>query len=189
MAYVNPDTGLPEPNTLTRQCPDGVSCRHLLHHDCKKWCWRRDHNVARTPTGEWPESPLGFTIPDPRLPWDEYFLKAAEWASLRSSCPRARCGAAIVVDRRVITTGYNGSPPGDPHCFSDGCQMEDGHCQRAIHAEVNAITQASITSANIKGGTIYIYRDNIGGSVGAGACRECLKHIRAAGLIVYGDPS
>ena len=87
----------------------------------------------------------------------------------------------LVKERRIIATGYNGALAGEAHCTDVGCMMEDGHCQRAIHAEVNAIGQAAQFGVSIKGATLYIYREN-NTSVGAGACRECQKVIGASGI-------
>ena len=113
-----------------------------------------------------------------RLSWDEYFGEIARVTSLRSSCLRAKCGAVVVVDNRIVSTGYNGSPPGELHCIDIGCLMEDGHCQRSIHAEVNAIAQCPRL---LKDAVIYTYKNNTG-SVGFGPCRECMKVIKAAGI-------
>ena len=120
---------------------------------------------------------------NPRPGWSTYLMGFAIHASTRTSCPRATCGAAIVIDRRVIATGYNGAPAGHPHCIDAdvGCLMEDGHCQRALHAEVNAIGDAAARGVSVKGATMYIYRKNTT-SVGAGPCRECRKVLVAAGI-------
>ena len=80
-----------------------------------------------------------------RPSWDEYFLGIAEVVSRRSTCLRAACGAVLVVDGRVASTGYNGAPSGEPHCSREGCAEIDGHCQRAVHAELNALLWAHRT--------------------------------------------
>ncbi|MEJ2446489.1 MAG: hypothetical protein P8Y37_00895, partial [Anaerolineales bacterium] len=51
---------------------------------------------------------------------------------------------SIVQDKRILTTGYNGSPRGLPHCTEVGCLMDNGHCVRTLHAEQNAIIQAAL---------------------------------------------
>lgn len=112
-----------------------------------------------------------------RLSWDDYFLKVAKLVSERATCPRASCGAVIVKDNRIVATGYNGSPPGEPHCIDIGCIVVDDHCQRALHAEINAIAQVAVLGgSSTDGATIYIYGSN-GRSK---PCRECLKVIKAA---------
>lgn len=58
--------------------------------------------------------------------WDEYFLKIAEAVALRANCTRRKAGAVIVKHRRIVSTGYNGAPAGEPGCL-------DGHCPRGRH--------------------------------------------------------
>lgn len=100
----------------------------------------------------------------PRLSWDEYFMKLADIVGERGTCDRGRSGAVIVVNKRVLATGYVGSPPGMPHCDDVGHLMRDvideqgnksKHCVRTLHAEENAILQAAEYGIAIKGGTIY----------------------------------
>ena len=114
-----------------------------------------------------------------RPSWDDYFYNIAEIVSLRSTCLRARCGAVVSKNNRILGTGYNGSPPDEPHCIDEGCLMEDDHCQRSIHAEVNAIVHSQ---GDLNGASIYVYKNNIGDSIGFLPCRECLKVIRSAGI-------
>ncbi len=61
----------------------------------------------------------------------------------------------LVRDRRVIATGYNGSVPGDVHCEDAGCLMENGHCIRCVHAELNALLQCASSSQSSSGATLY----------------------------------
>ena len=61
-----------------------------------------------------------------RPDWDTYFLSLAKAVATRSTCPRASVGAVIVKDKRVLATGYNGAPLGEPHCTEVGCLMENG---------------------------------------------------------------
>ena len=76
-----------------------------------------------------------------REDWDGYFKAIARTVSTRSTCPRKQVGAVIVVNKRILATGYNGSPAGQPHCTDVGCNVVANHCTRAIHAEQNAIEQ------------------------------------------------
>lgn len=98
----------------------------------------------------------------------------------RSTCPRKSVGAVIVRDKTILSTGYNGSVRGLPHCDDSGCMMEDGHCVRTIHAEVNAIIQAAKNGTGIQGACIYIT---------ASPCWNCFKCIANAGItrIVFGE--
>nr|SFZ87925.1 dCMP deaminase; Late competence protein ComEB [Loigolactobacillus rennini] len=108
-----------------------------------------------------------------RMPWDQYFMAQAVLSSLRSTCPRATVGAAIVRDRRVIASGYNGSVSGDDHCIDVGCYLVDGHCLRTIHAEMNAILQCAKFGAATEGAAIYVTHF---------PCLQCTKMLIQAGI-------
>ena len=118
--------------------------------------------------------------PRPRASWDEYFMSIAQVVSTRSTCPRKYVGAVIVRNRTILSTGYNGSIRGMPHCSDVGHMMEDGHCVATIHAEANAIIQAARNGVNIDGATTYVT---------ASPCWNCFKQLANAGIvrIVYGE--
>lgn len=121
-------------------------------------------------------------ITDPKRPsWDQYFMGIAFEVARRSTCLRARVGAIIVRDKRILTTGYNGAPAGLSHCTEAGCLMIEGHCRRALHAELNAIVQAALHGVSVAGGTIYITHQ---------PCLVCAQMIINAGIrrVVYGGP-
>jgi len=99
-----------------------------------------------------------------RPSWDEYFLDLADAVSKRATCDRGRSGCVIVRDKRILVTGYVGSPAGFPHCDEVGHEIkktveEDGrvseHCVRTVHAEQNAICQAAKLGVSIDGATVY----------------------------------
>jgi len=99
-----------------------------------------------------------------RPSWDEYFMKIAEMVGSRGTCDRGRAGCVITRNRRIISTGYVGSPVGLPHCDEIGHEMhtvthEDGvqsrHCIRTAHAEQNAICEAARMGIALEGGTLY----------------------------------
>lgn len=115
---------------------------------------------------------------DKRPSWDEYFMGIALQVAKRSTCDRAHVGAVIVRDRRILTTGYNGSPSGLPHCDDVGHLLVNGHCVRTIHAEQNAIVQAAYLGVSVRGGTIYVTHQ---------PCLTCAKLIINAGIrrVVY----
>lgn len=115
-----------------------------------------------------------------RASWDEYFMNIAREVGTRSTCSRKHVGSVIVRDKTILSTGYNGSIRGLPHCDDDDHMMEDGHCVRTIHAEANAIIQAAKNGSAIEGGTIYVT---------ASPCWSCFKMIANAGIkrIVYGE--
>jgi dCMP deaminase len=113
-----------------------------------------------------------------RPSWNVYFLNIAREVAQRSTCERAQVGAVIVRDKRILTTGYNGSPRGLPHCTEVGCLMDNGHCVRTLHAEQNAIIQAALHGVITEGATIYVTHQ---------PCFNCAKTIINAGIseIVY----
>ncbi len=113
-----------------------------------------------------------------RPTWNEYFLNIAREVAQRSTCERAQVGAVIVKDKRILTTGYNGSPRGLSHCTEVGCLMDNGHCVRTLHAEQNAIIQAALHGVITEGATIYVTHQ---------PCFKCAKTIINAGIseIVY----
>jgi dCMP deaminase len=115
-----------------------------------------------------------------RSSWDEYFMDIARVVASRSTCERKQVGAVIVRDKTILSTGYNGSIRGLPHCTEVGHMMENGHCVATIHAEQNAIIQAAKNGVMIDQGTIYVT---------ASPCWSCFKSIANAGLrrIVYGE--
>ena len=82
-------------------------------------------------------------MPEKRLAWDEYFAAQALLIANRSTCKRAKVGAILVKDNKVISTGYNGSVSGTEHCIDHECLVIEGHCVRTLHAEVNAILQGA----------------------------------------------
>ena len=108
-----------------------------------------------------------------RPSWDEYFLKLAMLASERATCPRMHCGCVLVKDKYVLSTGYNGSLPGLPHCDDAGCLIVDNHCVRTNHAEMNAIAQAARHGISIDCATAYV--TNM-------PCTTCAKALLAAGI-------
>ncbi|HVB08756.1 MAG TPA: cytidine/deoxycytidylate deaminase family protein [Bacillota bacterium] len=116
-----------------------------------------------------------------RPSWDEYFIAMAELAATRSTCPRRQVGAVLVKGGRVIATGYNGAVRGGVHCTDAGCLMVDGHCVRAVHAELNAILQCAVTGTSSAGCTLFTT---------SFPCVACAKAIVQAGIVrvVYLSP-
>jgi dCMP deaminase len=98
-----------------------------------------------------------------RPTWDEYFMAIAEQVATRSTCLRRKVGAVLVVDKRLLATGYNGAPSGVPHCSESGCLREQmavpsgqrHELCRGLHAEQNAIVQAAKHGVSIGGATLY----------------------------------
>jgi len=117
-----------------------------------------------------------------RLSWDEYFLKIVDIVGSRGTCDRGRSGAILVKDKRILATGYVGSPVGIVHCDDVGHEMhtlteEDGtisrHCLRTAHAELNVIANAARFGVAIDGSTLYCKML---------PCYTCAKTIINAGI-------
>ena len=94
---------------------------------------------------------------------DEYFLKIALVVAERSTCRRHHVGAAAARDKHILSTGYNGAPAGARDCLELGCLRDElkipsgtrHEICRGIHAEQNAIIQASLHGVSLEGSTIY----------------------------------
>lgn len=116
-----------------------------------------------------------------RPSWDQYFLKLAMLASERATCPRMHCGCVLVKHKHVLSTGYNGSLPGLPHCEDAGCLIVDNHCIRTNHAEMNALMQAAKNGVSINKATAYV--TNM-------PCTTCAKALIGAGIkrvVIFSD--
>ena len=107
-------------------------------------------------------------------------MDIARVVASRATCDRKFVGSVLVRDRTILSTGYNGSIRGLPHCSEAGHMMEDGHCVATIHAESNAILQAARNGVVIAGATCYVT---------ASPCWNCFKQIANAGIvrIVFGE--
>jgi dCMP deaminase len=118
--------------------------------------------------------------------WDEYFMSIAKVVALRSNCLKRKVAAIVVKDRRIISTGYNGTPRGTRNCNEGGCprcssltesgtNLEQCLCS---HAEENAITQAAYHGIVLKDSTLYSTYS---------PCLICSKMIINAGIkeVIY----
>lgn len=124
---------------------------------------------------------MTFSRPD----WDTYFMLHAQVAKLRANCRTRKVGAIIVKDKRIVATGYNGTPAGITNCFEGGCErclgVEEGRVKsgeqldRCLcnHAESNAILQCAILQASTRGATIYTT---------LAPCLDCSKMIVTCGI-------
>lgn len=106
-------------------------------------------------------------------------MSIAQILAMRGTCRRAKVGAVIVKDNRIISTGYVGSPAGMPHCTDVGCEFgPDGGCIRTAHAEANAVAFAAKNGISVDGATLYCTLSS---------CYTCAKLIINAGIkhVVY----
>jgi dCMP deaminase len=98
-----------------------------------------------------------------RPTWDEYFMKITHTVAERSTCLRRHVGAVLVQEKRILATGYNGSPRGLKHCSEVGCLRQRNNVPsgerhelcRGLHAEMNALLQAASHGIRIEGSTLY----------------------------------
>jgi dCMP deaminase len=113
--------------------------------------------------------------------WDEYFMNMAKVAASRSNCMKRKVAAIIIRDKRIISTGYNGTPRGTRNCNEGGCprcnnmaasgtSLDECLCS---HGEENAIVQASYHGVSLKDAIIYTT---------FAPCLMCAKMIINAGI-------
>jgi dCMP deaminase len=121
-----------------------------------------------------------------RPDWDQYFMSIAQVVASRSNCVKRKVAAVVVKDRRIISTGYNGTPRGTKNCNEGGCPrcnqlapsgtgLEECFCS---HGEENAITQAAYHGTSLKGSSLYSTFS---------PCLLCTKMIINAGIseVIY----
>ncbi len=89
-----------------------------------------------------------------RPSWDHFWFVQALMYSTRGTCDRLKAACVIVKDNRLVGAGYNGSPTKTPHCEDVGHLIIEGHCERTLHAEENAILNSEHKS--LKGATAYV---------------------------------
>ena len=99
-----------------------------------------------------------------RKTWDAYYMGIAEEVATRSNCIKRQVGAVIVVDNRIVATGYNGTPRNVQNCNEGGCarcsdktiqsgtRLDECWCS---HAEENAIVQCAFVGVAVRGGVLY----------------------------------
>ncbi len=121
-----------------------------------------------------------------RPSWDDYFMNIARTVATRSNCMKRHTAAVIVRDKRIISTGYNGTPRGVKNCSEGGCprcnnfadagtKLDECTCS---HGEENAIVQAAYHGVSLKGAVLYSTFS---------PCMPCAKMIINAGIaeVVY----
>lgn len=93
----------------------------------------------------------------------KYYLDIAAQVAARSTCVRRQYGAVIVKNDTIVSTGYNGASRRDLNCCDIGyCYREENNIPhgeqyekcRAVHAEANAIINASREEMN--GSTLFL---------------------------------
>ena len=122
-----------------------------------------------------------------RPDWDTYFMDIAHTVARRGNCSRRQVAAIIVIEKRIISTGYNGTPRGVRNCFDGGCERCASNAPSGTdlttciccHAEENAITQAAFHGIRLRDATIYVT---------ISPCLTCAKMIINSGIVevIYG---
>lgn len=109
-----------------------------------------------------------------RKSWNQYFIELAENVATRGTCDRAYVGCVLVnSENRIVSTGYNGSIKGNPHCDEVGHTMRDGHCIATIHAEMNALLYCAKEGISVKDCKAYVTHF---------PCLNCTKALIQAGI-------
>lgn len=118
-----------------------------------------------------------------RPTFEEYFMGVALAVRERANCLGQKVGAVLVLDGRIVSTGYNGTPEDMDNC-------EDGGCERCrnrekygsgeaydrcicLHAEQNAIVSAARFGIQVEGGVVYSTTQ---------PCFNCLKEMVQVGI-------
>ena len=109
------------------------------------------------------------------------FMNIAELFAQQSTCNRAMVGSVLVRDGRIISVGYNGSLPKQPHCSDIGHLMFENHCIRTVHSEMNTIIFAAKNGIDTKGAVLYTTHY---------PCLHCTKMLLGAGVkkVFYRTP-
>ena len=115
--------------------------------------------------------------------FDEIYMELAENLAKRSHCVKAKVGAVLTKDTRIISLGYNGPPAGTHNCDEEwpetGCPRDSkGSCSLALHAEQNAILYAAKNNFSVEGSTLYVTLS---------PCISCARVIFTTGIkkIIY----
>ncbi len=98
-----------------------------------------------------------------RPSWNQYFMQIAQVVATRSTCLRRKVGAIVVKNKRIISSGYNGTLSNLEHCEKVGClrqklKIESGQRQelcRGMHAEANALLFAASYGVDMHNAVIY----------------------------------
>lgn len=127
------------------------------------------------------------------MDWDTYFMNITKEIAKKSNCLKRQVGAILVLDNRIIATGYNGSPQGLPiNCLKNGVCLRQNNKQGeglencyAIHAEQNCLCQCAKYGISSKGATLY---------TNTYPCNFCLRLLINSGIVEivyledYNDP-
>lgn len=106
--------------------------------------------------------------------WNQRYLQMADGVAGWSKDPSTKVGAVIIGDKgQVLSTGYNGFPRG----IADSSERLNDRATKykyVVHAEMNAIYNASYSGVSLAGATLYVH--------GLPVCSECAKGIIQSGI-------
>ena len=120
-----------------------------------------------------------------RIEWEEYFIEITKLVAQRSSCLSRQVGAILVKEKRILATGYNGSPSKIENCIEKGGCLRKGsksgenlNTCMAVHAEMNAILQMARYGISCEDAVLYVTTF---------PCVNCMKAIINSGIreVVY----
>jgi len=123
---------------------------------------------------EWIKQGIPTSSMKQRKSWHQYFMDICNSVSERGTCDRKRVGCVLVKDNRILATGYNGSAGRTKHCDEIGHLMEEGHCIRTVHAEINTLAQCAKHGISCDGATAFI---------NTFPCFNCFKALVNAGIV------
>jgi dCMP deaminase len=119
---------------------------------------------------------------------DRVFMGVAIQIGELGTCDRKHVGAVLTRNGRAISWGYNGAPPGMPHCSENNhgwgpefnVSTPDMGCRNATHAEANALAFAAREGISTDGATLYVT---------VSPCAACSQLLIAAGIsrVVWGE--
>lgn len=137
---------------------DGSCCKLRPTYEAPKQFWHNPTKPTHTPTDECCGRLPAFLPVNQRPGWPTTWMRTAMEVARQSTCPRGGgCGAIFTTcSHELIVSGVNGSPRGLAHCYEAGCLLIEGHCRRTIHAEINGIIQATLSSRTLVGSYLYI---------------------------------
>mgnify|MGYP000482166534 FL=1 len=97
------------------------------------------------------------------------YMDVAERFAQLSHAQRAKVGAIIVKDDRIISIGYNGMPSG----WDNVCETEGRTNPEVLHAETNAIAKLAQSGESGKDATLFCTHL---------PCMDCAKLIYQSGI-------
>ncbi|MGD9580827.1 MAG: cytidine/deoxycytidylate deaminase family protein [Vampirovibrionia bacterium] len=107
------------------------------------------------------------------------FMKIVDVVSELGTCERRKVGAVLVRNRRILATGFNGTPPGSPHCNDEICPGRHAPSGSslslcaAVHAEMNCLVYCARYGVSASDATLYVSCE---------PCDDCMKLIETVGI-------